>query len=180
MPPEALFHNRTLRVCYWTAEARVVDAERVEIERHMQRLGDVKVEVIKELEAPSAAGADLLIVAAQKLQGKDFAVWLGGFRKRIQRQGSIWTPALILADVSFDVLSDILAEVTKENWYFDVVAPAHLSSLPIRVANLLRIHDHLHELKRYSGALDDINIKVKMLESQMKDLRAPAEAPKKT
>ena len=46
------------------------------------------------------------------------------------------------------------------------------ATLPIRVANLLRIHDHLHELKRYSAALDDITVKVKMLESQMKDLRA--------
>jgi hypothetical protein len=171
MPSAALFANRSLRVCYWNAEAKIVDAGKAELERHLKRLGDVKVEVIKALDAPEAAQADLLVVAAQKLAAQDFPVWLQGFRKRIQAKGSIWTPALILADVSFDVLSEILVEVTAENWYFDVVAPAHLSSLPIRVANLLRIHDHLHELKRYSAALDDINTKVKMLESQMKDLR---------
>ncbi len=172
MPSPALFANRSLRVCYWNAEAKIVDAEKADLEKHLKRLGDVKIDVVKALEAPEASLADLLIVSAQKLSGKDFPAWLQGFRKRIQAKGAIWTPALILADVSFDVLSEILVEVTADNWYFDVVAPQHLASLPIRVANLLRIHDHLHELKRYSAALDDINVKVKMLESQMKDLRA--------
>ncbi len=171
MPSPALFANRSLRVCYWNAEAKVLDAEKAELERHLKRLGDVRVEVIKALEAPEGSQADLLIVSAQKLSDKDFPAWLQGFRRRIQAKGSIWTPALILADVSFDVLSEILVEVTADNWYFDVVAPKHLASLPIRVANLLRIHDHLHEMKRYSAALDDITTKVKMLESQMKDLR---------
>ena len=166
-----MFTGRKLRICYWQVQPRVADAERADLEAHLARLGDVQMTAIKALDQPEASGADLLIVAAQKLGPVEFPVWLTAFRKRIQAQGMVWTPALILADVPFDVLSDIWPDVTKENWYFDILSPAHVASLPIRVANLLRIHDHLHELKRYAKALEDINGKVSSLETEMQKLR---------
>jgi hypothetical protein len=171
-PAAPLFQSRSLRLCYWNAEARIVDAERVALEQHLARLGEVKVQAVKALESPEVRGADLLIVAAPMVPADKFPEWLAGFRRRIQATGHGWSPALILADVSFDVLSEIWPDVTRENWYFDILAPAHMASLPIRVANLLRIHDHLHELKRYSQAIDDVNSKVKALESQMRQLGA--------
>ena len=170
-PPLVLFPGRRLRLCYWNTDPRVVDAERMDLERHLARLGDVTLDEVKALDAPEAKATDLLIVAAQKVPAREFPVWLTGLRKRIVQQGRIWTPALILADVPGDVLLDIWAEATRDNWYFDILAPAHMGSLPIRVANLLRIHDHLHELTRYAAALEDINTKVTMLESQIKGLR---------
>jgi hypothetical protein len=114
---------------------------------------------------------DLVIVAAQRVGAAEFPVWFDGLRKRVMAQGGIWIPALVLADVPFKVLTEILPAAVADNWYFDILVPAHIASLPIRVANLLRIHDHLHELKRYSAALEDITTKVTMLESQMRDLR---------
>jgi hypothetical protein len=169
--PPLLFGSRALHLCYWNAEARVVDAERLALEHHLKRLGDVRVASVKSLDAPEAAKADLLIVAAQTVPTAEFPRWLAGFRKRVVARGAIWTPALILADVTFDTLSDIWTDVTRDNWYFDILAPAHLASVPIRVANLLRIHDHLHELKRYEAALDDINAKVKVLEGQVATIK---------
>jgi hypothetical protein len=177
MPADKLFADRRLRLCYWNAEARVLDAERAGLEQHLARLGDVSVVQIKALDAPEATPCDLLIVAAQTLAPQDFPSWLAGFRRRIQAQGMVWTPALILADVSFDVLSDILPDVTRENWYFDILAPAHVTSLPIRVANLLRIHDHLHEMKRYATALEDIGTKVTTLETQLEAMKKAGKSP---
>lgn len=176
-----LFGRRSLKICYWNAEARVLDAERMTFEKHLARLGDVKVTPVTSLEDAKGkadlAGADLLIVAAQMVPDDKFADWLSGFRKRIQGLGMVWTPALILADVPFDVLSEIWPEVTKENWYFDILAPSHVASVPIRVANLLRIHDHLHEMKRYAAALDDINTKVRGLEAQVAGFQTKGKAP---
>ena len=176
-PPKPLFPSRSLKLCYWNAEARVVDSERMSLEQHLSRLGDVSVSPVASLDSPELSGADLLIVAAQMVPADKFAGWLGGLRRRIQQQGRVWTPALILADVPFDVLSEIWPEVTNDNWYFDIMSPVHMASLPIRVANLLRIHDHLHELKRYASAVDDITAKVRILESQMAALRGKGPTP---
>jgi hypothetical protein len=177
MAGSPLFGTRALNLCYWNAEARVVDAERLALEVHLKRLGDVRVQQVKTLDAPETAAADLLIVAAQAIPTEEFPKWLAGLRRRVVAHGAIWTPALILADVTFDTLSDIWADVTRDNWYFDILAPSHVASIPIRVANLLRIHDHLHELKRYESALDDINAKVKVLEGQMARVSAQALSP---
>ena len=166
------FPARSLRVCYWNVEKRIVDAERMSLERHLARLGDVRVDSIAALDASDALPCDLLVVAAQMLAAEDFPQWLSGFRRRIKLQNAIWTPCLILADVGFEVLSGIWSDVTRDNWYFDVMSPSHLASIPIRVANLLRIHDHLHELHRYEAALDDINAKVRALETEVTSLRA--------
>jgi hypothetical protein len=177
----SLFPGRHLRIAHWSTDPRLVDADAMVLESHLARLGDVTVERVKTLEDATAAPRDLLIVAAQRVEAGAFAGWLDGLKRRLVAQGGIWVPALILADVPFDVLSEILPVAAADNWYFDILAPAHAASLPIRVANLLRIHDHLHELKRYAAALDDITTKVTMLESQMRDLRgadttAPAAA----
>ena len=54
-----------------------------------------------------------------------------------------------------------------ENWYFDVIDPDHLDSLPMRVANLLRIHDHLHELSRYEKSLADLQADVRQMQQKL-------------
>jgi hypothetical protein len=175
--PPQLFPGRTLRIAHWSTDPRLVDADAMVLEKHLKRLGEVTVERVKTLEDALAAPRDLIIVAAQRVDAGAFAGWLDGLRKRLTAQGGIWVPALILADVPFDVLSEILPAAVADNWYFDILAPAHAASLPIRVANLLRIHDHLHELKRYAAAVDDITTKVTMLESQMRDLRGQEGKP---
>jgi hypothetical protein len=165
------FSRRPLRVRYWNAEARIVDAERMTLESHLRRLGDVTVEAATTLEDAYSATPDLIIIAAPRMAETDFPAWLTGTRKRMQAQNGIWTPVVVLADVGFGVLADQLLAATADNWYVDVVSPAHVSSLPIRIANLLRIHDHLHELFRYASAVSDVGIKVQRLEAELERLR---------
>ena len=163
-----LFKGRSLVLKYWNAEARIVDSDRASFEHHLSRLADdVRVESIKTLDMPALLPCDLLLIAAQMLPTKDFPKWLSGLRRRFQTQDKIWIPAVILAEVPFDVLSELMADAARDNWYFDILAPAHLESLPIRVANLLRIHDHLHELGRYAKAVDDVTQRVKALEQEL-------------
>lgn len=171
MTSATVFPNRTLRVSYWNIEKRVVDSERMSLETHLKQLGDVKITQVDGLDVPGAMPCDLLIVAAQILATQAFPTWLAGLSQRIQKQGHIWTPALILADIPFGVLRDILPAAVRDNWYFDILSPQHIESLPIRVANLLRIHDHLNELSRYGQAVDDLSVKTQKLESELQKLK---------
>jgi hypothetical protein len=137
------------------------------IESHLKRLGDLKVEAVKDLSSPEVIPCDLMVVGAQKVPEEAFSGWFSALRSKMVSNASIWTPALVIADVSFEVLRSLLVQAVQDNWYFDIVNPRQISSLPIRVANLLRIHDHLHELRRYALALDEIQGQVRELESQI-------------
>ena len=60
-----------------------------------------------------------------------------------------------------------LAKLTALPWYFDLINPAHMDSLPIRVANLCKIREHLLQLQNYQDEMrvlhqriDEIEIKL--------------------
>lgn len=161
------FLERTLRIKYFVADKRFVDAERMVLEHNLRRLTDVTLSELKSFDDPDFLPCDLLIVAAKNVAAIDFRKWLDGFRRKVRNEGNIWIPALILTQIEFEDLRDILLEAVNENWYFDVMHAEHMSSLPIRVANLLKIHDHLHELDRYEQALTELGEKVALLESQL-------------
>lgn len=159
--------NRTLRVKYLVADKRFVDADRMVLEKNLRRLTDVSLTEIKSVDDPDFYPCDLLIVAARHVAAVDFRKWLDGFRRRVKAQAQVHIPALILTDAAFEDLRDILFEAVHENWYFDVIQADHMTSLPIRVANLLKIHDHLHEMARYEQALKDLGDKVTRLEAEV-------------
>lgn len=165
MAPTVL--ERTLHVKYLVADKRFVDADRMVLEKHLKRISDVKLTEIKSIDDADFLPCDLLVVAAKNVAAIDFKKWITGFRKRVHTQGNVWVPALILTEVEFEDLRDILLEAVNENWYFDVMHSNHMASLPIRVANLLKINDHLHELDRYERALADLGEKVTQLEAQI-------------
>lgn len=165
MAPTVL--ERTLQVKYLVADKRFVDADRMVLEKHLKRISDVKLTEIKSIDDVDFLPCDLLVVAAKNVAAIDFKKWITGFRKRVHAQGNVWVPALILTEVEFEDLRDILLEAVNENWYFDVMHSSHMASLPIRVANLLKINDHLHELDRYEKALVDLGEKVTKMEAQL-------------
>lgn len=141
--------QRTLRICYWDGAKRQFGRHKAIFEKYLKRLGDLSFYEMKTLEDPAFAPCDLLVVAAETVPLDNFAAWLRELHQRIKKQHKIWTPAIVLSSADFGVLEDLLSEVNSSNWYFDIINPDHMASLPIRVANLLRIHDHLHELRRY-------------------------------
>ena len=64
-----------------------------------------------------------------------------------------------------------MEEIWASNWYFDIIHPDHLTSLPVRIANLLRIHDHLAELHRYEAELGRMQQNIRMIEAELKTLK---------
>ncbi len=164
--------KRDLRVGYYQVDPRVVGSSVMELERSLSRIGKVAVTPIKELSAAQQKDFELLVIAGQTLDDESFPTWLTTLKRKVMQQGDIWVPVIILTDVSFQALESVWQTVANDNWYFDVVRPEHMSSLPIRVANLLRMADHLTELKSYEKMLTDLTDKVSLLESEVLTLRS--------
>ena len=162
------YRTRELRLCYLNIETRVIDAGLARFEHLLKQIGTVRIDPVSSLDDKNLFPCDLLIIAAGHLPEEDFHKWLSGLTDRIKRQNAIWIPSLIVAPISFTTLADdIMPFAIDENWYFDVIDPDHLDSLPMRVANLLRIHDHLHELSRYEKSLADLQADVRQMQQKL-------------
>jgi len=162
--------NKKIRVCFWDAEKRSLSAQKLSLEDKLRFLGDIEFYELSSLEDEKLSPCELLIVSAQHLSDDQFKPWVDALRRKIKQQGKIQIPALIFAHLEFHTLNQLLVSAAKSNWYFDILDPQHLSSLPIRVANLLRIHDHLHELKRYDEELTKLGGEIATLKTKLNEL----------
>ena len=158
---------RIFNIAYWNPDARVIDATKLQVETYLRKLGKIHFKEVQAPDDPSLLPCDLLVVTSTYVPAEEFPKWLKGQESRIVRQGNIWVPALFVSDVDFDVLREIWREIQGTNWYFDIVSPDHLASLPVRVANLMRIHDHLHELDRYGKELSSLQQQVHEVEEAL-------------
>ncbi|MEZ4741324.1 MAG: hypothetical protein R3B45_02570 [Bdellovibrionota bacterium] len=166
------YYQRSLRVCYYSTESRVLDANKILLENKLKQLGVVSIVQIKSLDDPKINPCDLLLVEATQIPHEGFSKWLFGFGKRLVQQASIWTPALFISKTQFGVLNTMLEDSIYENWYFDILDPDHMDSLPIRVANLLKIHDHLHEIKRYQNVIETLQANFDQLNNKLSKIKS--------
>lgn len=160
--------KRSIRVCYFNLEPRIVTAAKATLESTIGLLGDVKLQEIQSLEDPQLMPCDLLMISAQHLAPEQIKLYLSGLSTRMKQQASIWIPALIFANLNLSEQTTLISTTLNENWYYDIVHEDHLDSFPMRVANLLKIHDHLHELKRYESSLAELSLKVRSLEQGLR------------
>lgn len=163
--------TRRLRACVWNLDPKFLNFAKLKLELELKGLVELDFAEVEGLSDPSFQPADILIVDAQGGSGADFDAWLRSFEQQIVLQAGIWVPALIVADLDSQRLRQLMDQAIRSSWYFDVVHPEHLESVPVRLANLLRIHDHLHELRRYSTTLDRLQDRVNMLEAEVRSLR---------
>ena len=162
---------RRSRACLLNLDPKLVSLPKIQLEKALKALIDIDLVEVRGLDDPQFNPCDLLIVEAQGVPVMDFQRWLGSFQQRLLAQADIWIPAVIVTDLPAADARTLMEDAVKSNWYFDVVIPSHIDSLPLRVANLLRIHDHLHELRRYSETLDRLQERVNMLEHEVNSLR---------
>ncbi len=160
-------HKKKYRICYWDSDPKSVNSAKLAIESALKQLGDLTLYELSALEDPKLHPCDLLITSAQQIPEENFKKWLSGCEQRVTTQAGIWVPVLVIAKISFSCLDEILISAAKSNWYFDVLDLNHISSLPIRIANLLRIHDHITELYRYDQMLSSMQSQINRLENQL-------------
>ena len=164
----SIFRRRKLRICYYEADKILLNREKINLEFHLKQLPTFTRVELQSLDSPAFHPCDLLVISALHLPEEDFDSWIKSLYANIAKQGIISSPAVILAEVSFAAMTRIIDWAIDINWYFDVVTPEHMSSLAIRITNLLRIHDHLHELTRYAAELASLQKRVDDVEKIFK------------
>jgi hypothetical protein len=167
MATNLVFKNRRMRVCVWNATPGIVSAASAALEQQIRQLVQVEMVTLKQLDDPLASPCDLLIISAEGLDEDHFLTWLQSVGARVQKAHGISVPSIIFGDVSAAVQRDMLRWAVDGNWYFDIVNPDHVASLPVRVANFLRLHDHLHEVRRMAEYVRELEAKIQGTESQL-------------
>lgn len=137
------------------------------VEQQLKNLGSIQLIYLKSLDDPAFHPCDLLVLTANYIEEENFETWLKGVESRLNRQGGIKVPAVIYANVGLAVQRELLQWSVASNWYFDIVDPNHLTSLPIRMANFLRLHDHLHEVTRMQQSVESLTERVSSLEQAL-------------
>lgn len=159
--------HRKRRICYWDYESKHFDNFKAQVERYVKSMPDFSLAQVQGLDDPNFKPCDLLIIYSPKLNENEFHQWLEGIHKRIQASSKIWTPGCIVSQQLENTDIQRIHEYADTNWYFDIIHPEHWMSFPIRIANLLRIHDHLHELFRYQEQLTHLQTRVADIEQQL-------------
>lgn len=157
--------NRPLRVCYLHHDARFVDDALEQIEFQIAQVHSFKMVELDNIDSPQLYPCDLLVLIAHHLSSEHLVAWIKGLSRRLQ-QKNIWIPSIILSDASARSLTGLIPYALRSNWYFDIIHPDHIPSLPWRMSNLIRIHDHLGELCHYEQTLTELEAKVTRFSEQ--------------
>jgi hypothetical protein len=145
----------------------LLDRNKFKLESLLKSFLNIDVVEISSLQSSIFHPCDLLILSATHVDNDNIDQWLKRIHSEITAQNMIWTPALIMADINHMKLAQLIDWATGINWYFDIIIPNHLESLPIRVINLLRIHDHIHELNRYNSEVTALQKRLLEIEQML-------------
>ena len=166
-----------MRVCSWNASPGFLSVASAALDQQLRPLIQVEMVTLKALDEAQALPCDLLIISAEGIDDEQFPVWLKNISTRIPKAHTIPVPALIFATVSPVVQRELLRWAVVGNWYFDIVDPDHVTSLPVRVANFLRLHDHLHEIRRMSDVMRSLDAKVRDMEARVSGILKGPSSP---
>ncbi|MDD9951955.1 MAG: hypothetical protein OXT67_10375 [Zetaproteobacteria bacterium] len=138
--------------------------------RHEQKVRNIcapHFRVVHSTAQVPTDGVDILIARAAHLPEPFFWPWLRRLELELNSTRTVPLPALILADIHFAEQVFMWRLAVQSNWYFDVVTEQNLDSIPLRMANLVRIHDHLYESRRYQETLAELTEQVSALERKL-------------
>ena len=161
--------ERKLKLGLWSADARVVTGDIVDLEKRLSAIGEISIAKLQNLD--DAGNYDVVMMIASIIPEDEFSGWIKKLIKKFQDGQKIWTPAIVFSKVSADVQTELMELAFLENWYFDVVHPEHLDSLPVRMSNLLRIHDHLKEMDTYQKRVEAMELQLEALSAEVEKLR---------
>lgn len=162
---------KSLRVAYWDQTPRHLSSWKDRLERYLRQITEIQCFDVRSLEQAAEQSADLTIVQAADLEEEAFQQWLSGLVKTSRGSDAIWIPTLVITELDFAKVRALFSTTYRENWYCDLIHPEHLDSLPLRVVNLIKIHDHLKELDRYRQSLEDLEKRAELLSQELRSLK---------
>jgi hypothetical protein len=154
------------RIQYVNSDTKTLETSIAFFEKRLKHISNIQLTEFSSLDSIKDTETDLLIINAANLTDEAFLQWFPKTCKKIESK-FFATPTLFLSRIDFDALEKLWEQAYENNWYFDILHPQHMDSLPIRVANLLRIHDHLHELSRYEEEVENFKTRLNALEKKL-------------
>ena len=168
MDKKKRFYQRNLRICYWDNDRSLINAIKANFESQLRLLPTSCSTVkISGLTDENLNPCDLLVISAIDVPDKGLLPWIQRIEAEVRRHQCIWIPALIFHSCDFSTLLEMINFSVQSNWYFDFISPDDHSSLPIRMSNLLKINDHLYELKRYHHQVSHLEKEVSALQAKL-------------
>lgn len=161
--------QKPLRVCWINYDNRTIDDSLEIIEGELDRIQTFEMVEISSIDAENFHPCDLLILIAYHMESAILTRWIQKIAERMKSH--IWTPAIIIGELSRLDSQCLVKFSTTSNWYFDVIDTEHLSSLALRAANLIRIHDHLHEIHNYKTMLDHLEQNIEKLRTDISKIQ---------
>jgi hypothetical protein len=166
-----------MRVCSWNATPGFISAASAALDQQLRQLVQVEMVALKSLDDSMASPCHLLIISAEGMEEEQFPIWIKSLSTRIPKAHGIPTPALIFGVVGATVQRELLRWAVEGNWYFDIVDPDHVTSLPVRAANFLRIHDHLHEVRRMTETTKALDARVEEMQARIDGILKGSKVP---
>jgi len=162
-----LSSQKEIRISVWNSTPAMISSGLAVFEAELNKIYATKITILKSLHDGNIPATDLLICYASFIDEDIFEGWLQGLELRIPVQNSIKIPSIIMSNVGVDIHRRIMNWSLSVNWYFDIINQSDFSSLTMRATNLLRFHDHLHELVRMENALNKVSIEMQALEERV-------------
>ena len=163
--------QRAIKITFVNGTPQIHDTFQAVFLRHCRHMFEIDWRAEASLMSANLQDIDLLILQARHIDADGFEPWLQRQENYLVKNCQIPVPCLILRDMGFDELSNIYLERAQKNWYVDILGTEEVHSLPIRIANLLRIYDHLRELQRYESSVLQLQSRVEDLEKQLRLLQ---------
>lgn len=162
---------KKIKIAELSLTPKIVSQVGAFVESHLKTFFDAHVTTVKDQSQIVSENFDLGLIQAQELETAEFVQWLNGFEKKRSEVDLIQIPFVIVTPVNPGQIVAFFSRVVQTNWYFDLIHPMQLQSLPIRVANLIRIKLHIGELQRYNLELDQMALKIEELERKLQTLK---------
>lgn len=158
-------HKQPLAITYWEQNAHVWDAIKGQVEQQLQLIFPCQTKKVKTLSSEDFWPCDLIVTYGGTMT--DVVTSLKAIERQLRSSGKVWPASLVIGSYPVEQTADLFQMILSSNWNFDVVDPDHLESLPTRVCNLIRIQEHLQELRHYDKQLQDLESEVAKLVTKL-------------
>ena len=113
--------GRKISCAYYDESAKTVTACSQLLKKHLRYLGELELKELSSIGQVTTPPFDLLVVDGRHVPEDHFFDWLKRLTKKMHSPNHIWTPGLVIANLSFKQASKLFDETVYSNWYFDIV-----------------------------------------------------------
>lgn len=163
---EKFHHQQPLALTYWEQNSLTWDAIKGQVEQQLSLIFPCETKKVKTLTDEGFWPCDLIVTYTGSMNS--VVSTLKTIERQLKVSGKIWPACLVIGHYPEDQAPELIDLTLSSNWNFDVLSPEHLESLPPRIGNLIRIQDHLQELRGYDKQLQDLEAEVAKLVAKLR------------